>query len=719
MMGTKKGAKRLLAAVLAGTMALSFASCALFGNAKEITAAADTFASTLIKLNAKKIIKLTNEKKSSETAAELEALMNEANYSKDQNEFIDAVADTLTYTVSADTVKSENDKASVDVVFTMVDYEKALKGEDCEDIDDVIDALKDCDDTKDVKVGLEFEKKGDSWLVSNLDDKDFRKLFEFYTYDLGISPDLSSMVDYSYTDYGSYWLEFDVYFTEDVSQYYDLFSFDVYYEGDLIDSGMVPYVYEDEVWCDYYNDWNDLSTGEYTIVLKCGDKEVTSATEYVYNDSYDDVDYDYDYNSDIYGADVVTYGYGPEVINLWSFTNEVPNMVGTYMDLNDDFASEYTVVCTIIPTSDGQYQPNLDTALDAGGSNAPDIYTAEAAFVLKYSQGDMSSYAATYEDLGIDVDSKIAAADIAQYTVDVGSRNGDVVALGYQATGGAVIYRRSVAIEVFGTDDPEEIEEIIGGGTGSWDKFWDAAETCADNGVAIVSGEGDIWHAVENSNEAWINSDGTFNTDTGRFDFFDMAYDLTNNGWTNCTWDWTEGWYADMQGTGEKPVFCFFGPAWLINYVMEPNCGDTYGDWAVCASPVGFFWGGTWIFANKDTDQKEGVAELIEWITLDTSTTGLQYMWANDLMGNGAKDTVASGTVMAMSDGTLGFLDGQNMFAVYTAANQYATGDNMTEFDDTINSYFRDAVRQYAFPDGEYYGDYDGAISYFLNCVGV
>ena len=151
---------------------------------------------------------------------------------------------------------------------------------------------------------------------------------------------------------------------------------------------------------------------------------------------------------------------------------------------------------------------------------------------------------------------------------------------------------------------------------------------------------------------------------------------------------------------GDSNVFCFFGPAWLINYVMIGNCGGTragegsYGDWRVCAPPVGFFWGGTWILANKDTDQAEGVAELIEWITLET---GLQYLWANDMMGNGAKDTVASEVVMAKSDGTLDFCGGQNIFPAFIAGNANASGKAMTQYDESINMYFKDAATQYAY----------------------
>ena len=77
-----------------------------------------------------------------------------------------------------------------------------------------------------------------------------------------------------------------------------------------------------------------------------------------------------------------------KTINLWSFTDEVPTMVEKFLEEHPDFG--YDVKTTIIATTDGAYQPALDQALAAGGSEAPDIYCAEAAFVLKYTQGDAS-----------------------------------------------------------------------------------------------------------------------------------------------------------------------------------------------------------------------------------------------------------------------------------------------------------------------------------------
>ena len=393
----------------------------------------------------------------------------------------------------------------------------------------------------------------------------------------------------------------------------------------------------------------------------------------------------------------VTNNPNDKVINVYSFTEEVPMIITRYKELHPDFPYE---IKYIYP-GESSYPPFLDQALTTGGADAPDIYCVESAYALKYTQGDEYQYAAPYKDLGIDIDNLLKEADTAQYSVDIGTNSdGKLVGLSFQATGGAFIYRRSIAKSVWGTDKPAAIQDKIGPG---WDKFFAAAADLKAKGYGIVSGDGDIWHSIENSSDKpWI-VDGKLYIDPKREAFLDYSKKLKENGFDNNTQDWTDAWYADMKGAGKQQIFGFFGPAWLICYVMSNNSGGdkigegTYGDWAVCEPPVGFFWGGTWILANKNTKNKTAVGDIIKWITLDSSDTGLQYYWANgtEYGTGGVKDSVTSGTVMKKSNGELDFLDGQNMFDIFYPAGKLATGKNMTLYDGTINSFWRDQVREY------------------------
>ncbi len=387
------------------------------------------------------------------------------------------------------------------------------------------------------------------------------------------------------------------------------------------------------------------------------------------------------------------------VINVFSMTDEIPRMIMKYKELRPDFP--YEIKMFTFATVDADFHTILDEFLADGGIYTPDIYTVESANVMKYSQDDAAKYALPYKELGIDVDNLVKEADIAQYVIDLGKNpEGEIVALTHQGTGGAYIYRRSIAKAVWGTDEPEVIKDKVGPG---WEKFFEAAADLKAKGYGIVSGEGDIWHSIENSAEMpWVVN-GKLYIDPKREAFLDLAKQLKDKGYSNDTQDWTEDWYADIKGTGKKQIFGFFGPSWFVNYVMKNNCGGekigegTYGDWAVCEPPVGFFWGGSWIYVNKNSKHKEAIGDIIKWLTLDSSETGLQHYWANGIWNGdgGVLEAVASGTVMKNSIGELDFLGNQNMFDVFDKAAKLANGNNQTQYDSYIYTYWRDQVREY------------------------
>lgn len=390
-----------------------------------------------------------------------------------------------------------------------------------------------------------------------------------------------------------------------------------------------------------------------------------------------------------------------ETITLWAYSDEAMDIANKFVELHPDF--EYTFQFVIIDTINDGYQMAILNALAAGGQDAPDIYMAESSFVYRYTKGDVASYACAYEDLGIDVNQGIEDADIAQYSVDIGTRDSDgkVVALGYESNSCVMFYRASIAEQTWGTSDPEDIKEIIGGGSGNLDKFWLAAEDLKNSGYSIVSGDGDIWPLVSNTaSEGWIK-DGKLNIAPEREEFLDLSMKLTENDYSNGTTDWTSDWYTDMAGTGKREVFAYFGPSWLINYIFPTWVDNTYGDWRVTESPVAFSWGGSWLLASKyvmdaSDEKKAAIAEFLEWVTLDYSETGLQYLWANGLITpTGKKIPVTSTKVMEISDGSTDILGGQDMFEYFIAANEATSGNLISEHDSIIDIAWRDCANKY------------------------
>ncbi len=404
----------------------------------------------------------------------------------------------------------------------------------------------------------------------------------------------------------------------------------------------------------------------------------------------------------------VSYGSGDIEIKFSTMIEEGANLLSYFLDTHPAYASKYKFTGTILANDEGRYVTKLNNDLSSE-SNAPDFYFAESGYASFYTKGELSEYAAPYSSFIDNLYDKIDTAQIAPYTIDIGtSPKDEIIALCYQSTGGAMIYRASIAEDVFGTADPAAIEKIVGGGTQKWDDFLAACAKLRAKGYAAVSSIQDIWNVCEKaSTTPWIVNN-KLQIDPQRMMFLDVWKQMIENDWTNDHDSWTPEWNADMAGVGTDPngdprtVFCFFGPAWLINYSMAPNCEGTpaYGDYRVCEAPLNFWWGGSWLLANKsaveDADKKEFLSAFFEWITLDCSDTGFQSLWASgsDTTGGG-KDAVASGTVMNNVDGSLDFLNGQNPAPVFAKATDATKATAVSIYDDDISWMWVDVVRLY------------------------
>ncbi|MCL2020281.1 MAG: carbohydrate ABC transporter substrate-binding protein [Oscillospiraceae bacterium] len=412
---------------------------------------------------------------------------------------------------------------------------------------------------------------------------------------------------------------------------------------------------------------------------------------------------------------VVPVDSSKEDLRVWSFTDEIPNAIARYVEMNPDSqVANFNIIPTILTDWSGDFENGIKPALEAGGSNAPDLYMAEQAFVLTFTQGDYSSFAMPYNEMIDGLDTKISDAQLAQYAVKAGTRgDGNVVGLRFQETGSCLIYRRSIAEAAFGASDPATVAAETGPG---WDKFKAAAQKVSDAGYAMVYGDEDLWQvARDGATQPWINSAGKLVIDPAREAYFDLAKEFYDNKWVVGSGAWDDGWFAGMAGTTTPPVFSYIGPAWLINYQINDNAlsGESFGDWAVTTSPLPWAWGGTWLMANKDLtgDKKAAVAEIIEWITLDTSNDGFQYHFANGTLyegsalfpdeakkvtdGTNAKDAVASKVVMEKSVGTLAVVDGQDIFEYFLPAGQNASSDHWHEWDRALNGEFQNQCRMY------------------------
>src|SRR5699024_4217149 len=157
---------------------------------------------------------------------------------------------------------------------------------------------------------------------------------------------------------------------------------------------------------------------------------------------------------------------------------------------------------TLVPNDDNAYQNALDEAL-LGQANAPDdekidLFLVEADYALKYVDSDYT----------IDIlnDVGLKQEDIQgqyKYTQEIVT-DGDGVIKGssWQATPGLFAYRRSIAKDVLGTDDPEAVQEALS----TWEKFHEVAEEANKKGYKMLSGYDDSYRTFSNNmSNPWVD----------------------------------------------------------------------------------------------------------------------------------------------------------------------------------------------------------------------
>lgn len=188
-----------------------------------------------------------------------------------------------------------------------------------------------------------------------------------------------------------------------------------------------------------------------------------------------------------------------EIVNIYSWNTEFQ---GLYEKYAADLAKEHGVkVKFIINTNDhSAYQTNLDIALeeqkDAIDDDKVDIFLIEADYAGKYTKSDAV--------LDVQSDIGLTDADLQNqypYTKDIVSVNNRLKAVSWQATPGLFAYRRSIAKEVLGTDDPEKVQKMLA----NWNKFDQVAEKMKQAGYFMLSGYDDSYRAFSNNvSSPWV-----------------------------------------------------------------------------------------------------------------------------------------------------------------------------------------------------------------------
>jgi hypothetical protein len=396
---------------------------------------------------------------------------------------------------------------------------------------------------------------------------------------------------------------------------------------------------------------------------------------------------------------------GGKVLNIWCWNDEFQTLFNSYYpevkevaeDKSTTTLNDGTVVqWTINPNENNNYQNKLDEALlnqeSADADDKIDIFLVEADYALKYVDSDYT--------LDVQNDIGLTAEELDgqyQYTKDiVTDSNGAVKGTSWQATPGLFAYRRSIAKEVLGTDDPDEVQAALS----DWDKFNEVAELAAEKGYKMLSGYDDSYRTFSNNvSIPWVDGT-TVQVDENLMNWVEQTKEFTDKGYNNKTTLWDDGWASDQGPDGD--VFGFFYSTWGINFTLLGNSledpdgeeavgNGIYGDYAVCEGPEAYYWGGTWICAASGTDNVSLIKDVMESLTCNEDIMKQITLDTQDYTNNtAAMDSIAN-------DETYGsdFLGGQNHIALFADAAAKIDMSNAGKYDQGCNEKFQAAFKDY------------------------
>jgi len=353
-----------------------------------------------------------------------------------------------------------------------------------------------------------------------------------------------------------------------------------------------------------------------------------------------------------------------------------------------------TVNWIINPSDGGVYQQKLDEALlaqaDADDNDKIDMFLAEADYILKYVDSDATM---SIEEIGYQ-----CVDTMYDYTIKAATdtRNGQVKGVSFQCCPAALIYRRSIAKDVLGTDDPAEVQAAVA----DWDKFNEVAAQANAKGYYMTASYAETYRTFSNNcTTAWVDANNNLVFDAGIIEWIKQTKDFVDNGYTLTSGIWDDEKAQQMFDSGK--TMCFFGPAWYFNFSMgnahkvdgngNDNPKHTEGDWAICQGPQAYFWGGTWLLAATGSDDKDMLKDIFEAFTVNEEI-------CTNLIKNDAQFTNNKKVNEAVAnDATYGseFLGGQNDVAVFVGMADGIKWENHTQYDQLLNEGLQTYLKDY------------------------
>lgn len=297
-------------------------------------------------------------------------------------------------------------------------------------------------------------------------------------------------------------------------------------------------------------------------------------------------------------------------INVWDWDEAfLEEMIPEFNKVYPSIKVEYTIV------NPNDYLQKLQSGI-ASGSDVPDVILGETAY-----RGQLF-------DLGVLDNLEQAPYDfkreeLLDYLIPLLSNaEGEIVGVDQQITPAGFAYRRDLAEEYLGTDDPTELEDLLS----DWDKFIEKGiETKEKSGgnVTMLPGVGDAFLALRGQSAIEYIVGDEIDLTKRLQSPLQKLFEMRDAGILGKHEMWTPSWSASMA-TGENIFYPMapWGPKWHIS----ANDPDGSGRWGLVKAPGGSFTrGGTSISIYKDSKVKEAAWAYVNFMYLSDEGTKISY----------------------------------------------------------------------------------------------
>jgi len=371
-------------------------------------------------------------------------------------------------------------------------------------------------------------------------------------------------------------------------------------------------------------------------------------------------------------------------IYAYSWDKDFGSKMDIVLEAYPQYKEYYEYVNLGVSGTDGSYQTQIDTLIENGDAKYPSLIPADND-VAKYYSEDLDKVL-PMSDIGLT--DEMIKDNSYDFAVQYGTYDGKITCVTWQMTPGSVFYSRRIAKDVWGTDDPAEIQKKIA----TWEDFFKAAEELKAKGYKITSGYEDVKYAIwDTQTQPWVDDNDKVQLDDAVKSYIETAKKMYDNEYSFNTGMWDSTWGANMKDDGK--VFCYFGCPWFIGSMKEQ--GAVEGSWGAVTGPTSYHWGGTYVMVGKDTPNKDLCAFLLYELTCDPDIAVKIVNQTGDAVNNKAAMKRIINGELSKDNAGLKFLGGQNPYEVWATAAETLNLSNVTYSDSIIKKAIDAAVKDY------------------------